>query len=317
MRRWNILIHHIPPRPLYLRAKVRQRLAQVGAVALKSSVYALPQNADAWEDLEWIAQEIVAGGGEAHVLEAVFVAADAGEALVAQFRAERDADYERLSSDLRTAAKSARGVTASADLAAQHVKFTRRLEEIRRIDFFKAPKRAVAEEALGAIDRRAKRNRKQEGERMLKQNSKLKGKTWVTRPGIKVDRMASAWFIRRFIDPKARFRFDAPSAPRQGGDIRFDMVGADFTHEEDRCTLETLIKRAGLPDRAVKAIAEIVHDIDLKDAKFSRDEAPGVRRMLEGVIARCDSDADRLERGFAIFDDLHEALLVRPRKSAK
>jgi hypothetical protein len=143
---------------------------------------------------------------------------------------------------------------------------------------------------------------------MLKANPDLRGKTWVTRPGVKVDRMASAWFIRRFVDPKARFRFADPSAPKKDGEVRFDMVGGDFSHEEDRCTLETLVGRIGLPDRAVRAIAEIVHDLDLKDGKFSRDEAAGVRMMLDGLMARTGNDEERVERALVIFDDLHEAL---------
>src|SRR5438105_328106 len=92
-----------------------------------------------------------------------------------------------------------------------------------------------------------------------------------------------AWFIRRFVDAKARFRFADPATPKKDGEVRFDMVGGDFTHEEDRCTFETLVGRVGLPDKAVRAIAEIVHDLDLKDAKFARAEAAGVRMMLDGL----------------------------------
>ena len=143
---------------------------------------------------------------------------------------------------------------------------------------------------------------------MLKANPELRGKTWVTRPGVKIDRMASAWFIRRFVDPKARFRFADPAAPKKDGELRFDMVGGDFTHEEDRCTFETLIGRVGLPDKGVRAIAEIVHDLDLKDGKFARAEAAGVRMMLDGLMARTENDDERIERALVIFDDLHEAL---------
>jgi hypothetical protein len=150
---------------------------------------------------------------------------------------------------------------------------------------------------------------------MLEENPDLQRKVWVTRPDVKVDRIASAWFIRRFVDPKARFRFADPGAPRAAGELRFDMIGGDFTHEEDRCTLETLLRRVGAPDRGVKAIAEIVHDIDLKDSKFGRAEVSGVRKLVEGLIARYADDADRLEHGCALFDDLHEALRPRKRKS--
>jgi hypothetical protein len=307
MPRWLILVHRIPPRPLYLRAKMRQRLAGVGAVAVKNAVYLLPQGPEALEDLQWIAQEIVTGGGDAHLFEGDFVDGVPNHAAVAQFKEARNADYEALAADAHAAMKAARSAAAVADLAASHVRLARRLEEIRQIDFFDAERRTAAEEALATIETRLQKDRKEET-RMLKANPELRGRTWVTRPGVKIDRMASAWFIRRFVDPKARFRFADPAAPRKEGEVRFDMVGGDFTHEEDRCTFETLIGRVGLPDKAVRAIAEIVHDLDLKDGKYARAEAAGVRMMLDGLMARTESDEERIERALVIFDDLHEAL---------
>jgi hypothetical protein len=313
MPRWLILVHRIPPRPLYLRAKMRHRLDAVGAVAVKNSVYLLPHGAEALEDLQWIAQEIETGGGDAHLFEGDFVDGVASESAVAQFRDVRNADYDELAAGAHAAMKAARSAAAVAELAASHARLVRRLDEIRRIDFFDADHRTAAEEALAAIETRLHKDRKEET-RMLKAKPDLRGKTWVTRPGVKVDRMASAWFIRRFVDPKARFRFADPSAPKKDGEVRFDMVGGDFTHEEDRCTFETLVGRIGLPDRAVRAIAEIVHDLDLKDGKFSRDEAAGVRMMLDGLMARTENDEERVERALVIFDDLHEALGKRSRR---
>lgn len=316
MSRWLILVHRIPSRPLYLRAKMRQRLADVGAVAVKNSVYLLPYGSDALEDLQWIAQEIVAGRGEAHLFAGDFVDGVANEAAVAQFNEARNADYDAIAADAHAAMKAARSAAAVAELAAAHVRLTRRLDEVRAIDFFEAARRAAAEEALAAIETRLRKDKKEET-RMVKANPDLRGRTWVTRPGVKIDRMASAWFIRRFVDPKARFRFADPSAPKREGDLRFDMVGGDFTHEEDRCTFETLVGRVGLPDKGVRAIAEIVHDLDLKDAKFNRDEAAGVRMMLDGLMARTDNDDERIERAMVIFDDLHEALGSRTRRGRK
>ncbi len=286
---------------------MRQRLADVGAVAVKNSVYLLPHNAEALEDLQWIAQEIVTGGGDAHLFAGAFVDGVANEAAVAQFRESRDADYAALTTDARAAMKAARSAAAVAELAAAHVRLQRRFEEIRRIDFFNADRRLAAEEALAAIEARLQKDRKEET-RMLKANPELRGKTWVTRPGVKIDRMASAWFIRRFVDPKARFRFADPAAPPKEGELRFDTVGGDFTHEEDRCTFETLVGRVGLPDKGVRAIAEIVHDLDLKDAKYGRAETAGVRMMLDGLMARTENDEERIDRALVIFDDLHEAL---------
>lgn len=316
MPRWLILVHRIPSRPLYLRAKMRQRLADIGAVAVKNSVYLLPHGGDALEDLQWIAQEIEAGGGDAHLFEGDFVDGVANDAAAAQFRRERNADYDALAADANASMKAARSAAGASELASAHARLLRRLEEIRRIDFFEADHRAAAEGALAAIEKRLAKDRKEET-RMLKANPELRGKTWVTRPGVKIDRMASAWFIRRFVDPKARFRFADPSAPRKEGEVRFDMVGGEFTHEQDRCTFETLVSRVGLPDKGVRAIAEIVHDLDLKDGKFGRAEAAGVRMMLEGLMARTSSDEERIDRALAMFDDLHEALGVPGRGRRK
>ncbi len=132
------------------------------------------------------------------------------------------------------------------------------------------------------------------------------GRTWVTRTGIKVDRMASAWLIRRFIDPEARFKFVPAKGYRpEEGELRFDMFEAEFTHEGDLCTFEVLVQRFGLADPALRAIAEIVHDIDVKDAKYGREEAPGIGQLVAGIAAAHASDEERLARGSALFEDLY------------
>jgi hypothetical protein len=145
----------------------------------------------------------------------------------------------------------------------------------------------------------------------------LVDKIWVTRRGVHVDRIACAWLIRRFIDPGARFKFvSAKDYDAQPGELRFDMFKAEFTHEGDRCSFEVLLERVGLEEPALRAIAEIVHDIDLKDAKFDRDEAPGVARLITGVATASRSDEERLERGGALFDDLYESFR-RKRKAGR
>ena len=142
----------------------------------------------------------------------------------------------------------------------------------------------------------------------------MRGRTWVTRQGVYVDRIASAWLIRRFIDPDARFKF----VPAKGytpapGEVRFDMFEAEFTHQGDRCTFEVLLEQAELDDPALRAIAEIVHDIDLKDGKFARPEAEGIRTLIAGICAATGDDEERLARGGAVFEDLHSHFRRRRR----
>jgi hypothetical protein len=311
MTNWLILVHRIPPKPLYLRAKMRQRLEAVGAVAVKNSVYLLPQGPEALEDLQWIAQEIVAGGGDAHLITGEFVDRAASDDAVARFRERSDAAWAELAEEARAAGSAA----GAAESAAVHARLSRRFDEIRRTDFFDSPQRRHAEKALASLEGRMKRGQK-EDTNMKKAHPELRGRRWVTRPDPHVDRLASAWFIRRYVDPKARFGFADPKSPKRDGELRFDMVGGDFTHEGDRCTLETLVRRVGLPDKGTRAIAEIVHDLDLKDGKYGRPETAGVRAMLDGLIAREADDDARVERAMQIFDDLHEALSSRARKRA-
>jgi hypothetical protein len=133
-----------------------------------------------------------------------------------------------------------------------------------------------------------------------------------------VDRMASAWLIRRFIDPHARFRFVSEPHRKGPREVRFDMVDGEFTHDSDRCTFETLLLRFDLPQAGLRAIAEIVHEIDLRDGKFARDETAGVERTLLGIVRTRADDAERIERGYELFDALYASFERAPgRRTAR
>lgn len=304
---WYFLIHQLPPEPLYLRAKIRQRLAKVGAVALKNAVYVLPRQPECREDFEWIAEEAVAGGGEAFVCEGKFLRSRTDAALFERFRSERSADYEAL-------AETIEGPSAPTDEAPapRLARARKRFEEIARIDFFDAPARRRTERLLNGLEATTR-----EDVRKKRRHEDLTGRVWATRPGVHVDRIASAWLIRRFVDAKARLRFVDPKSPRGPRELRFDMVGGDFTHEADRCTFETLLARIGLKEAGLAEIAEIVHDIDLKDAKFARPEAPGVERLLTGLVLANPSDEDRIARGLVLFDELYQSFRKKSPVPAK
>ncbi len=310
--RWYLLIHQLPPKPLYLRAKIRQRLAKVGAVALKNSVYVLPRTDDCLEDLQWIVEEAVAGGGEAFICEAAFLAGISDETLVKLFKADRQADYAGLTEEIQEALatlKRRSGVNPpEQELTGRLARLKKRLDETKAIDFFSpAPGRKETEAALRTLEGRLQPKAPRSTTKPRKHED-LTARTWVTRRGIQIDRIASAWLIRRFIDPNARFRFVDPKLTEVApGEIRFDTMPGDFTHEGDRCTFETLVARAGIADPAVSQIAEIVHDIDLKDGKYGRTDAPGIQRLLLGLVLSHPEDEDRLTRGFTLFDDLYRS----------
>jgi hypothetical protein len=202
---------------------------------------------------------------------------------------------------------------------ARLTRLRKRHAEIEAIDFFEAPARSASKALLASLEKRLKDRR--EGARPESARSaaaRLKGRLWATRPGLHVDRIASAWLIRRFIDSGARFRFVDPKQERKPGELRFDMPDGDFTHEGDACTFETLARSIAGPDPALQQIAEIVHDIDLKDGKFARPDAAGVQQILLGILLACPDDEDRLQRGFALFDDLYASFrrrIVSPTES--
>ncbi|MBI4540976.1 MAG: chromate resistance protein [Gemmatimonadetes bacterium] len=312
--RWLLLIHQIPPKPGYFRVKVWRRLQRLGSVALKNSVYVLPASEQAREDFEWMLREIVEGGGGASICEVAFVGGLSDQEVEALFRAARDADYARIAEDARAILSSGSAGERIPDalrgqVDSDVVRLRRRLAEVVAIDFCGAPGRESAEELLAAVERRLLGgvSEPRPGGAGV-ESEQLRGRVWVTRRGIQVDRMASAWLILRFIDPEARFKFVVGRGYRaERGEIRFDMFEADFTHQGDRCTFEILLERVGLEDPGLRAIAEIVHDIDLKDAKFGRAETPGIERLITGMqVAQVDDEA-RLSRGVMLFDDLYAA----------
>jgi hypothetical protein len=312
--RWLLLIHQIPPKPAYFRVKIWRRLQRLGAVAIKNSVYVLPKNEQTQEDFQWVLREVTQGGGDATVCDARFVEGLSDEEVEALFEAARAADYKHVAEEARRLAEtlpSKGGVDerVRGQFEVEIARLKRRLTEVAAIDFFGAPGREQAEALVLRMEARIRgtQSGKQLSSRGTSDPAKLKGKTWVTRKGIHVDRMASAWFIRRFIDADAQLKFvPAKGYKPLSNEIRFDMFDAEFTHEGDRCTLEVLIERLGFDDAAVSHIAEIVHDIDLKESKFEREETVGIERLIAGIAMAHKDDDTRLERGYAVFDDLYE-----------
>jgi hypothetical protein len=236
---WLLFLHQLPPKPDYVRVKVRRRLKSLGAALVKNTVYVLPNSDEALEDFQWLREEIVAQGGTAIIAEASFIEGISDEELHAMVESAR-ADL----TDIEPAASAAETIEP--------------------------------------------------------------GRTWVTRQGVFVDRMASAWLIRRSIDPQGRFKFVPARGYRPlSNEVRFDMVGAEYTHVGEDCTFQTLVRRFGLDEPALSAIGEVVHDIDCKDEKFARPETFGVLGVLRGIADSTKGDDERLERGFRVFEDLY------------
>lgn len=311
-QRWLLLIHQLPTKPAYFRVKIWRRLQRIGAVAVKSTVYALPASADTQEDFEWLLKEIVEGGGEAMVCEARLVDGLSDAQVRALFDAARDADYAEMAKearDLAAALDPAATAEKRADTRSQLGRLRKRLAELVLIDFFGATGRLAVEGLLAELEARVAENKVMSDDPSNSPVSfaELKGRTWVTRRGVHVDRIACSWLIRRFIDPDAIIRFvSGKGYVPKPGELRFDMFEGEITHEGDRCSFEVLLTRAGLTDPALQAIAEIVHEIDLKDTKFGRHETTGIATLIAGIAMANEDDEQRLAQGAAVFDNLYQ-----------
>lgn len=307
--RWLLLIHQIPPQPNYLRVKARRRLQQLGAVSIKQTVYALPKSTQAQEDFAWLRGEIVAGGGEAFICSAGFLGGLSDAEVERLFVDAREQDYLAIAEEGQ-ALRDSVAAGGSDEAVGQLRKLQRRLAEVEAIDFFGTPSRTNVEALLAEIEDLAHGPAEVAARGVAsgatEEAGSYRGRTWVTRENVFVDRMASAWLIRRFIDPEARFAF-VPGRERQPGpgEVRFDMFEAEFTHEGDRCTFETLLHRFGIGVRGVHAIAEIVHDLDFKDTKFGRPETAGVLALLTSIATAASDDEARLARSRELFEGLY------------
>ena len=313
--RWLLLIHQLPPKPAYLRVKVWRRLQSLGAVAIKNSVYVLPKTDGTLEDFQWVAREIVKDGGEATICAASFVEGLADEQVQALFQAARGADYNQFAEDARELLNSVpgrSGNTKSEDRSAFQADLNRlrkRLAALAALDFFAAPGRSAAEAVMLQLESRLRPSPAHlpgKGKAPALDIAAFKGRTWVTRKGVFVDRIACAWLIRRFIDPQAAFRFVSGKRHQPNpGEVRFDMFDGEFTHEGDLCSFEVIVKRFFPKDQALGELGKIVHDLDLKDGKFRKPETAGVGSLIQGLALTHPADARRLESGAVVFDHLY------------
>ena len=302
--RWLLLIHQLPPIPPYLRVKVARRMQRIGAVAIKNTVYVLPAAENTLEDFQWTVREIRSGGGEANVFEARVLEGLTDAEIQQLFTRARDDDYTRLGEEAKPLLKAAsRKKRDLAQLRAALQRLRERMSEIQAIDYFGAAQGHVAAALLDQIAARLADTAPPMPEA---KPDVYRGRTWVTRTGVHVDRMASAWLIRRFIDAEAKFEFvQGKQYTPQDGEVRFDMFDAEFTHEGDTCTFEVLAQRMGIADPAVHAIGEVIHDIDLKDTKFNRPETPGIALVINSIAMAHHDDDERLARAAAVLEDLY------------
>jgi hypothetical protein len=312
-RQWWVLAFQLPAQPAYARVKIWRRLQAVGAASFKNALYLMPATDEALEDFEWTLREVRDAGGEGLILDARAVQGFTDDEIIAIFDAAREEQYRAIAEEIRAFSarfERKRDPPSAEETATQHARFHGRISAIEAIDFFQANGREQVRALLRELEPRniSVDTLGAEPSMQTEKQASLKGRTWVTRANVHVDRMASAWLIRRWVDPDAKFKWVADRNYRpEALEIRFDMYQAEFTHEGDQCTFEVLLGRLELKDAALSAIAEIIHDLDLKDQKFGRKETAGVQQLLSGIVSSQPSDDGRIERATNLFDDLYHS----------
>lgn len=317
---WLLFFYSVPSKPVSNRMKIWRMLGKAGAVQFKGSAYILPESDDHYELFQWLVSTVAAMRGEAAFVKVSKIESMKDGEIVTLFDQLREKDYldmglrlDDFENKIGTVGKTA-GAKNHKKIEDELNKFVKEFQDIGRIDFFSSRSRKEMEQRLKAITSEISGMTRGESIEpavgiVKRRVADFKGKTWVTRKRPFIDRIASAWLIRGFIDTKAAFGFiDENEIERLDKEaIVFDMVGGEFTHVGDLCTFEVLIEAFGLRSKALGIMAEIVHQLDLQDGKYRNPVAEGLREILDGIRKTVKEDHEALEKGMGIFEMLYAA----------
>jgi hypothetical protein len=315
---WIVLIHQLPVKPEALRMSVWRDLQKVGAYSLKNSIYLLPDLSENYSNLEKIAFKIRENGGECYLLKSDEIDGLDSKILKAYFKSNADKIFTKLNLELQAFLKSLRKISNSEDhlMNAKHTigSLLKKFEDASKIDFFGSEARERAKKYLSKIDEHMSIlhgiNKKPQIKIVSKNN--YSKRIWVTRSDIKVDRIASAWLIQNFIDPQARFKFVSDKNYKQKNkECCFDMFGGEFTHIDNLCTFEVLLKSFDIQDQGLESLAEIIHDLDFKDEKYELKETSTVETILNGIIREYNDDLTRIEQASHFLKHLRISLKAK------
>lgn len=295
------------------RVTLWRRLQRLGAITPKAGIYVLPSRDECVEAFQWLAQEVQQAKGEAVVMRVERFEGFSDPQLMDLFREackEKYTEIEAQATKVETALRTRRKPKEKSEILERLEKLRKRHAEVARMDFFDSPEGV----SLGAQFRRIQ-------EILFKKTpsapnvphvtlAKYRGKRWVTRPRPHVDRLACAWLIRRFINPEAVIRYSTQPDPDE---VAFDIRDAEFGHKGNLCAFEVMLTAFSLDEPGFHAIAELVHEIDLRDGRYARPETSGIDAVLKGWLLAGLSDRDLEARGITLYDGLYAALSRRPR----
>jgi hypothetical protein len=298
---WLLLTFTLPTRRASQRVEIWRKLQRYGTVPLGNSGYLLPGNPVNEERFQWLATAIRKYGGDASIVQVQAIDNISTPQLIGRFAEARAREYQELIRQLQHFSDLPRPKRAVARLS----RLRSRFQEIVEVDFFDSPLQKRVGELLANAD--AARLTTMTSAKPKTDPRDYKNRLWVTRPRPGVDRCASAWLIRRFIDSRARFTF-APEEQVPKESVPFDMFhDSGFGHRGEDCTFETLQKEFKIRDRRVKVISEIIHDADLADDKFGRKQGYGIDEILKGWARQGIADHELLDRGIQLMEGLYHS----------
>jgi hypothetical protein len=301
---WLFFLFNLPGTRASERVKFWRRLKKFGAIQLKTSAYVLPDEPTHYERFQWLSKEIVDVGGDATLARVAELENMPYAAVVALFNDARSKDYNEIAEPLLGLIRDRKARKANPEAFVNQLqKLKGRFQEIQDIDYFHCSRAEDLQRLFQKAESfESPAKRAEAGKRL--QAADFKGKLWLTRPRPEIDRVGSAWFIKKFIDPEAKFVFaHTPAGQTQA--IPYDMLDVEFSHHGEFCTFETLLDRFGVRDRAILRIAEMIHDADLEDDKFHRVEGFGVERVFKGWAKQGLTDQEILVKGFECFEGLY------------
>lgn len=318
---WLLFFYSLPSKPTKNRMAIWRKLLKAGGLPFKGSVYLLPNTEENLELFTWLVSEVISLKGEASFVHVKKIDTDDNRELVGLFNKQRDTNYQPILNEIDGIERKLSSIKIGGDsqdrkkLANQARKVQRDFEEIKKIDFFTTQRGIETGEKLEKIVKvlnglTVSETTKHAVTISPARTEDFQNKTWSTRKRPFVDRFGSAWLIKKSIDKNASFSFiDEKHLNGISKDvIPFDIRGGRFTHAGDLCTFEVLMRSFNIKDKALKKIAEIVHELDIKDDKFSNSEAKGIEHILSGIRKTAKDDYESLEKGMAVFEMFYQSI---------
>ena len=310
---WIVFSYSLPTKAASSRrVALWRRLQRLGAVTPKAGVYVLPERDDCTESFQWLAQEVQQAKGEAVVMRVDRFEGLSDQQLIDLFHDSCREKYlilESEASEVEKALVAVKKPKTKPGILDHLEKLQKRYTEVARVDFFESLEGRRVSNKLRAIEGSLRFKISGAPRAASATAADFKNKHWITRPHPHVDRLACTWLIRRFIDPKAVIRYGTQPEPEE---VSFDMRDAVFGHEGNLCTFETMLAAFGLTESALKVLAEIVHEIDIRDGRYARPETGGVDIILKGWLLAGLSDSELESRGLELFEALYTAFSRRP-----